>query len=101
MNGDVSGTHRPVSRAAAPQRAMELLWPLEAASFVAAAPLLRLPGRGDGHPVLVLPGFTADDASTIPLRWSIRGEGYSTHAWRLGRNIGPHRTHHHRHQGRA
>ena len=55
-----------------------------------AAPLLLLsPARGDGHPVLVLPGFTADDASTVALRWSIRGQGYSTHAWRLGRNIGP------------
>ena len=68
---------------------MELLWPLEVASFVAASPVLRLPAGGDGHPVLVLPGFTADDASTVALRWSIRGQGYSTHAWRLGRNIGP------------
>ena len=68
---------------------MELLWPMEAASFVIAAPWLRLTGRGDGHPVLVLPGFTADDKSTTVLRWAIRGQGYSTHAWRLGSNIGP------------
>lgn len=68
---------------------MELLWPLEAASFLVTAPMLLLSGAGDGHPVLVLPGFTADDASTVALRWSIRGQGYSTHAWRLGRNIGP------------
>jgi pimeloyl-ACP methyl ester carboxylesterase len=69
---------------------MELLWTLETASFLLAAPLLMLlPARGDGHPVLVLPGFTANDASTIALRWSIRRQGYSTHAWRLGSNIGP------------
>ena len=68
---------------------METLWPLEAAAFVAAAPLFRTTRRGDGHPVLVLPGFTADDASTVALRWSIRGQGYSTHPWRLGRNLGP------------
>jgi pimeloyl-ACP methyl ester carboxylesterase len=68
---------------------MEMLWPLEAAAFVAAAPLFRTTRRGDGHPVLVLPGFTADDASTVALRWSIRGQGYSTHPWRLGRNLGP------------
>ncbi len=66
-----------------------MLWPIEAATFVAATPLLRRTQRGDGHPVLVLPGFTADDASTVPLRWSIRGQGYSTHPWRLGVNIGP------------
>ncbi len=68
---------------------MESMWPLEAAAFLAIAPLLRLTTPGDGHPVLVLPGFTADDASTVPLRWAIRGQGYSTHAWRLGRNVGP------------
>ena len=80
---------RPVSAPPLRRQVMELLWPLEAGAFVFAAPLLRLSGRGDGHPVLVLPGFTADDASTLPLRWSIRGQGYQTHAWRLGRNVGP------------
>ena len=71
------------------RRLMETMWPLEAATFVTIAPLLRMSKPGDGHPVLVLPGFTADDASTAPLRWAIRGQGYSTHAWRLGRNVGP------------
>lgn len=45
--------------------------------------------RGDGHPVLVLPGFTANDASTVPLRWVLRSNAYDAHGWRLGRNIGP------------
>jgi pimeloyl-ACP methyl ester carboxylesterase len=62
---------------------------LELGAFVAASPALRLVGRGDRHPVLVLPGFTADDLSTIPLRWSLRGQGYWTHGWQLGRNLGP------------
>ncbi len=48
----------------------------------------RLP-RGDGHPVLVLPGFTADDDSTAPLRALLRRLGYWTHGWRLGTNLGP------------
>ena len=87
--GDPHGDQHSVRPPPFRRQAMELLWPVEAVSFLAAAPLLRLRGRGDGHPVLVLPGFTADDASTVPLRWSIRGQGYSTHAWRLGRNIGP------------
>jgi pimeloyl-ACP methyl ester carboxylesterase len=39
--------------------------------------------------VLVLPGFTADDRSTAPLRWFLRGQGYWTHGWDLGQNMGP------------
>src|SRR4051794_41466142 len=48
----------------------------------------RLP-RGDGHPVLVLPGLLADDVSTRTLRSVLRKLGYDVHGWGLGRNIGP------------
>lgn len=61
----------------------------ELGAFLAASPILRLIGRGDRHPVLVLPGFTADDRSTVPLRWFLRGQGYWTHGWHLGSNLGP------------
>lgn len=44
---------------------------------------------GDGHPVLVLPGFTASDVSTAPMRQFLRRKGYAVHPWRLGRNLGP------------
>ena len=54
-----------------------------------AAPLRRLLPRGDGHHVIVLPGFTADDRSTRPLRLLLRDIGYHSHGWRLGDNIGP------------
>ena len=58
--------------------------------FVAARPLLRRTApRGDGHPVLVLPGLMADDYSTRPLRRYLRRLGYHVHGWRLGRNVGP------------
>ena len=57
--------------------------------FLAARPLMpRLP-RGDGHPVLVLPGLLADDVSTRALRSVLRRLDYRVHGWRLGRNIGP------------
>jgi pimeloyl-ACP methyl ester carboxylesterase len=57
--------------------------------YLAARPLVpRLP-RGDGHPVLVLPGLLADDASTRVLRNVLRRLGYDVHGWGLGRNIGP------------
>ena len=39
--------------------------------------------------MLVLPGFTADDASTRPMRRFLRSLGYHVHGWRLGRNVGP------------
>ncbi len=57
--------------------------------FVGTTPLqLALP-RGDGHPVLVLPGLGASDVSTRGLRGVLRRLGYPVHGWRLGRNIGP------------
>lgn len=56
--------------------------------FFQALPLLsRLP-KGDGHPVLVLPGFLASDRSTFLLRRFLRSKGYEAHAWRQGRNLG-------------
>ncbi len=61
----------------------------ELGAFLAATPLLRLVGRGDRHPVLVLPGFTASDRSTEVLRWYLRSLGYWTHGWQHGRNYGP------------
>jgi pimeloyl-ACP methyl ester carboxylesterase len=61
----------------------------EIGAMAAASPYLRCLGRGDRHPVLVLPGFTAGDSSTVPLRWSLRGWGYWAHGWSLGSNMGP------------
>lgn len=53
-----------------------------------ALPLLNRSPRGDGHPVLVLPGFLAGDGSTVPLRYFLHGLGHETHPWGLGRNLG-------------
>ena len=44
--------------------------------------------KGDGHPVLVLPGFMASDISTNPLRKFIKKLGYAAYGWDLGRNYG-------------
>ena len=63
------------------------IWELQA--FFAAYPLLRLAPRGDGHPVLVLPGLAASDASTRPLRAYLTEQGYAAHGWKQGRNHGP------------
>ena len=61
----------------------------ELVARVAANPSLRKAPKGDGHPVLVLPGFTGSDVSTRVMRAYLRRLGYYTHAWRLGRNWGP------------
>ena len=42
--------------------------------------------EGDGHPVLVLPGFMGSDRSTRPLRKFIDKMGYKSYSWDLGRN---------------
>ncbi len=41
---------------------------------------------GDGHPVLVLPGFMATDMSTAPLRSFLKNLGYVAYGWGAGRN---------------
>ena len=62
---------------------------IEMGTLPLAAPILRLAPRGDGHPVLVMPGFTATDMSTGILRRYLNSLGYDTYAWELGRNLGP------------
>ncbi|KIZ38881.1 MULTISPECIES: alpha/beta hydrolase [Rhodopseudomonas] len=61
---------------------------LELNASVLAAPLLMQAPKGDGHPVLVLPGFLASDLSTLLLRRFLTHLGYEAHAWKLGRNTG-------------
>src|SRR5690349_18979335 len=58
-------------------------------ALVWAAPFLAGARRGDGHAVLVLPGFTADDGSTAPLRHYLQQLGYDARSWELGKNFGP------------
>jgi len=43
-------------------------------------------GEGDGHPVLILPGFMSSDLSTIPLRSFIYNAGYKVYGWGEGIN---------------
>lgn len=43
---------------------------------------------GADRPVLVLPGFAANDFMTGRLRAHLRQRGFRVHGWRLGRNVG-------------
>jgi pimeloyl-ACP methyl ester carboxylesterase len=51
--------------------------------------LARIAPRGDGHPVMVLPGFMGDDGYNAAMRRFISSLNYSVHGWGLGRNLGP------------
>ena len=69
--------------------ALEARAPFEFGAGIAAlAPLLALGPRGDGHPVIVYPGFGATDRSTAPLRHVLGLLGYRAVGWGAGRNSG-------------
>ncbi len=53
----------------------------------AIASLSELP-RGDGHAVMVLPGFGTTDNTTRPLRRALTQLGYIVYGWQQGRNLG-------------
>lgn len=57
-------------------------------SSLLLSPLLMQAPRGDGHPVLALPGFLASDLSMAPMRRYLKELGYDAHAWNMGRNLG-------------
>lgn len=63
---------------------------LELGAMGVSLPVLMQAPKGDGHPVMVLPGFMATDASTKPLRSFLSRKGYQSHGWGLGRNLGTH-----------
>ena len=60
----------------------------EVNSSLLLSPLLMQAPRGDGHPVLALPGFLASDLSMAPMRRYLKELGYEAHAWNMGRNLG-------------
>lgn len=51
--------------------------------------LARIAPQGDGHPVMVLPGFMGGDGYNAALRRFLTGLNYAVHGWGMGRNLGP------------
>jgi pimeloyl-ACP methyl ester carboxylesterase len=68
--------------------ALEARAPFEYAASLLAAPWLLSAPRGDGHAVIVYPGFLASDFSTRPLRRLLRTLGHDVRGWTQGRNVG-------------
>ncbi len=61
----------------------------EFGATLAAWPLLRRAPRGDGHAVIVFPGLSANDGTTLPLRRYLDSLGYTVSGWKQGFNFGP------------
>lgn len=61
----------------------------EWSSLALSWPILKRAPAGDGHPVLVLPGLIANDASTWALRRYLKTRGYVAYPWNGGFNFGP------------
>lgn len=58
------------------------------ARIPSAWPGLMAAPRGDGRPVMLLPGLFNSDRSNLVMRRYLRGLGYRVEGWRLGRNLG-------------
>ncbi len=56
---------------------------------ILSRPLSFISPRGDGHPVIVLPGLGTADGSTHFVRSFLCELGYDARPWGLGRNLGP------------
>ena len=67
---------------------LELRAPLDWATILLRAPQLLSAPRGDGRPVMLLPGYGTDEASMRPLGRYLRFLGYDVYDWGLGRNKG-------------
>ena len=57
--------------------------------WLLATPLQYISPKGDGHPVIVLPGLGTADGSTHYVRHFLSEIGYDARPWGLGRNLGP------------
>jgi pimeloyl-ACP methyl ester carboxylesterase len=82
---------RPIDHSHRPSRLLLLLEGravYDAAAMIPMYALQRFLPPGDGHPLLVLPGFLAGSGSTRPLRAFLAGLGYKAHRWKLGYNVG-------------
>lgn len=69
--------------------ALEFRAPWEFGAVLPAWPALQRAPAGDGHTVIVFPGLSASDATTVPLRRYLGTLGYETRGWSQGFNFGP------------
>lgn len=68
------------------REAVSAATPMRQRAILAAA---RAAPTGDGHPVLLVPGFLRGEGYMKPLTRFLEARGYAVHGWRLGVNLGP------------
>ncbi len=61
---------------------------LEFASLIPAHAILTRAPRGDGHPVITVPGYRSNDTAMLALRRYLARWGYDPYPWGLGTNLG-------------
>lgn len=61
----------------------------ELGAVLPAWPFLRHAPTGDGHSVIVFPGLSASDSSTLPMRSFLENLGHDVSGWNQGSNFGP------------
>lgn len=66
---------------------MRAVW--EFGALLPAWPLLARAPRGDSHHVMVFPGLSANDVSTMPLRLYLQSLKHTPWGWEQGFNLGP------------
>ncbi|HEY2011157.1 MAG TPA: YqiA/YcfP family alpha/beta fold hydrolase [Rhizomicrobium sp.] len=57
--------------------------------LLAPPPFPEDAARGNGQPVIVLPGFLSPDVTTARLREFLGRQNFAAHSWTCGLNIGP------------
>lgn len=60
----------------------------ELVCLLPAHPFLKRAPRGDGHPVITLPGYRSDDTAMLAMRRYLARWGYAPYPWGLGANLG-------------
>lgn len=77
---------RPPSKALWAAELPRAAWAV--ASLIRQRRALRTGPRGDGAPVMLLPGLFNADRSNFALRRHLNALGHDAHGWGLGRNLG-------------
>ncbi len=89
----MASRHPHTGRPRALHSALEWRALVELAMLPFSLPLLAQAPRGDGHAVLLLPGFMGSELSMIALELFLRQRGWAAQTWGLGRNVGFHPRH--------
>jgi pimeloyl-ACP methyl ester carboxylesterase len=66
---------------------LEGRWVWELGAHYSLRPLLKRLPKGDGHTVIVFPGFLSSGLSTRQLRRLLKDLGYDARDWGMGRNL--------------